>query len=692
MTKTEAQTRIEKLRAEIHRLRYEYHVLNDLSISEAALDSLKHELFLLEEAYPELITTDSPTQRVAGAPLPGFVKVTHAIPMRSLEDAFSREEAESWLGRIKKLEPHAAFNFFAELKMDGLALSLIYKDGVLVQAATRGDGFVGEEVTHNARTIESLPVRLRVPSETELKQFINKHKETIEADRFRTFMTVHLGRIEIRGEVYMTRKQLEDLNKIMIARGDAPLANPRNASAGAIRQLDPKIASERKLSFCRWQLLADSGLSTYEQAHEAMALLGIPGSGYLRLCPSLQEVETFMKEVGEKRDQLPFQIDGIVVKVNKNILFDSLGVVGKTPRGAIAWKYAAEQGTTIIREIHVSVGRTGALTPVAIMDPVQLAGTTVTRASLHNQDEIERLDVRLGDTVIVEKAGDIIPKIIQVLPALRTGKEKTFHMPKTCPMCHAPVERRAGEVATVCTNKNCFAQELARLLHFVSRAALDIRGLGDKIVEQLLQQGLVSEPADYFELTAGDFLGLEGFGEISANKLVKELQSHRTVRLDRLIYGLGIRHVGAQTARDLAAACGSISSFQHVTAEELDAIEGIGTVVAEAIQNYLHDLEEQERLTRLLTHIQVEETVPVVKADLPFADTTWVITGSLESLSREEAKERIQNLGGRVAESVSKKTSFVVVGAEPGSKYEKAQQLGVKILEEKAFLQKITGE
>lgn len=688
MTLTQAKERILKLRHEIDRFRYEYHVLNQLSISEAALDSLKHELFLLEEAYPALITPDSPTQRVAGAPLPGFVKVTHLVPMRSLEDVFSREEAQAWLTRVQKIQPDASFDFFAELKMDGLALSLVYEDGMLIQAATRGDGSVGEDVTHNARTIESLPLRLRVPTEAEVASFIHKYGKAIDQARFRRFITSHTGRIEIRGEVYMTRRQLESLNKIMIARGDAPLANPRNASAGAIRQLDPRIASERKLSFCRWQLLAESGLTTYEQAHEAMALLGIPGSGYLRFCKDLDSVQKFFEEMGKKREKLPFQIDGMVVKVNNNSLFDSLGVVGKTPRGAIAWKYAAEQGTTIVREIHVSVGRTGALTPVAIMDPVQLAGTTVTRASLHNEDEIRRLDVRIGDTVIVEKAGDIIPKLIQVLPALRTGKEKPFKMPTHCPMCGAVVERREGEVATVCTNRGCFAQELARLLHFVSRTALDIRGLGDKIVEQLLQTGLVREPADFFELTPGDFLSLEGFAELSSQKLVKEIQSHQSAPLDRFIYALGIRHVGIQTARDIAQAVGGMKQFRTMTTDDLLKIDGIGEVVAQSVGDFLQDAQEQERLDRVLHHMKIlDQAKPV--GDMPFSGTTWVITGTLDSLSREEAKEKILSLGGHVAESVSKKTSFVVVGADAGSKLAKAEQLNIPILDEKAFLKKV---
>lgn len=687
MTKADAAKRIQKLRQEIDRYRYQYHVLNNLEISEGALDALKHELYKLEQEYPDLITKDSPTQRVAGEPAKGFVKVTHAVPMLSLEDVFSREEADEWLTRIRKMRPSAKMEFYAEVKMDGLAISIIYEDGVLVRGATRGNGHIGEEVTHNVRTMESLPLQLRTPADHEIEAFLKKHHGAIDAAKVKRVFTSHPGRIEVRGEAYMLRKQLEALNKKLKARGEPLLANPRNASAGGIRQLDPKMAAERGLSFLGWMLIGDLGTTTHEQAHEMMTLLGIPTNELNRLCTDLDEVEKFTLEVGKKRDKLPYQIDGIVVNVNDDKLFESLGVVGKTPRGSVAWKYAAEQGTTVVREIQVSVGRTGALTPVAVMDPVQLAGTTVTHASLHNEDEIKRLGLKIGDTVIVEKAGDIIPKVIEVLPRLRTGKEKTFHMPKKCPMCGSAVSRREGEVATVCTNPRCFAQELAKLLHFVGRATFDIRGIGDKIAEQLLQQGLVHEPADLFALTPGDFLGLEGFAEVSANKLAKEIQAHRTVPLDRFINALGIRHVGEETARDLAEAFGSIHELRKASLEELMAVEGIGDVVAQSVASYFHDSHEAPRLERLLKLIEVE----TVKRRAPgkLSGTSWVITGSLDSMSREEAKEKIRAFGGDVSENVSKKTSFLVVGAEPGSKYDKAKKLGVTILEEKEFLKKI---
>ncbi|MBP9762601.1 NAD-dependent DNA ligase LigA [Patescibacteria group bacterium] len=689
LSHAEAQKRLPVLRQEIDRYRYEYHVLDALSISEAALDSLKHELATLEQAYPDLITPDSPTQRVAGQPLAGFVKVPHQVPMRSLEDVFNREEAEAWLERLKRLEPSGVYDFFAEVKLDGLAVSIVYEEGILKYAATRGDGRVGEDVTHNIRTIESLPLQLRVPTSEEVRTFAKEHRLESAALLLALVKNGLSGRIELRGEVYLLRAQLEKLNKALKAQGEEPFANPRNAAAGGIRQLDPKLAAERGLSFSGWHLFGDFGLTTHEQAHALMKLFGIPSNPQTRVCATLGDVERFMEEIGKKRDRLPYQIDGIVVNVNNDQLFERLGVVGKTPRGAMAWKYAAEQGTTIVREIRVSVGRTGALTPVAVMDPVTLAGTTVTHASLHNEDEIQRLGLKIGDTVIVEKAGDIIPKIIEVLPNLRTGKEKPFRMPKECPMCGADVLRREGEVATICPNKNCFAQEMARLLHFASRTALDIRGLGDKIVEQLLQEGLAREPADLYELTPGDLEPLEGFAELSAKKLVDQIQAHREPALERFLMGLGIRHVGAETATDLARAFGSIEAFRATDQAALLEIPGIGEVVADAIVEFLHDPQEKPRLDRLLAQVSPQRMVVQDRSSLPLSGTTWVFTGSLEALGREEAKERVRALGGEVTESVSKKTSFVVVGADPGSKQEKAQKLNVPILDEDSFLQKL---
>jgi DNA ligase (NAD+) len=689
MTKPEAEVRIQKLRQEIDKYRYQYHVLNALEISEAALDDLKHELYRLEQLYPDLITPDSPTQRVAGEPLPGFKKVTHAVRMLSIEDAFSFAEVEDWLARLKKLEPHATFDFFAELKMDGLAISLIYQDGAFVQGATRGDGTVGEDVTHNVRTIEAVPLKLRVPTDKEVERFLKKHHGKIDASKAKAVLTEHPGRIEVRGETFMTRSQLEKLNKALKKRGEPELANPRNAAAGSIRQLDPKIAAERGLSFFGYAMVGDYGTTTHEQAHELLALLGIPTNPLCRACRSLEEVSTFQTEVGEKRDKLDYWIDGVVINVNDDRLFKSLGVVGKTPRAILAWKYPAEQGTTIVRDIIVSVGRTGALTPVAVMDPVQLAGTTVTHASLHNEDEIKRLGLKIGDTVIVEKAGDVIPKVIQVLPKLRTGKEKTFRMPLRCPICGSDVKRKEGEVATVCSNRSCYAQELQRLLHFVVSA--DIMGLGDKIAEQMLQGGLVREPADLYRLKPEDLLELEGFADVSSKKLVDEIQAHRKMELHRFINALGIRHVGQETARDLAKAFGTFARFRTASAEELVAVDGVGAKVAEAIVEFFRDARETKRVDDLLSEVRVKESKVDGRVAGRLARTIWVLTGTLDSLGREEAKEKIRALGGGISESVSKKTTYVVAGENPGSKLDKAQKLGVTVLDEKGFLKLIGG-
>lgn len=688
MQHDEAAQRIKKLREEIDRYRYEYHVLDRLSISEAALDSLKHELYKWEQQFPDLITPDSPTQRVAGEPAKGFVKVAHVVRMLSLEDVFNRTEADEWLSRIKKLSPAANVDFYSEVKMDGLAISVIYENGWLGRGVTRGNGTIGEDVTTNVRTIESLPLTLRNPAQHEMDAFLEKHRGAMRVEQVRRILRTHAGRIEVRGEVYLLRGRLDALNKKLHARGEPLLANPRNAAAGAIRQLDPSVAAERRLSFLGWQLLGDLGTTTHEQAHEMMMMLGIPTNVLNRRCGSLDEVEKFMHDVGQKREHLPYQIDGIVVNVNNDAAFASLGVVGKTPRGAMAWKYAAEQGTTVVRDIAVSVGRTGALTPVAVMDPLQLAGTTVTHASLHNEDEIRRLDLKIGDTVIVEKAGDIIPKIISVLPRMRTGKEKSFRMPKRCPMCDSPVRRGEGEAATMCSNRDCFAQQVARLLHFVGRAAFDIRGFGDKIAEQLVQKGLVLEFADVFALTPDDLLALEGFADVSAHKLVKEIQAHREIVLDRFIYALGIRHVGEETAADLARACGSLDAFRRMTPEELLAIEGVGEIMAGAIVAFLQDARHREELARLLRFVNVKDMERTQRSG-PFANTTWVLTGTLSAMTRDEAKEKIRALGGEISESVSRKTHYVVVGDQPGSKVDKAKKLGVAVLDEKEFLKKI---
>lgn len=687
MMRNEAKKRIEKLRQEINRYRHQYHVEDRLEISEAALDALKHELYQLEQEYPDLITPDSPTQRVGGKVASGFQKVTHAAPMLSLEDAFSRQEMDAWLTRLKKLRPRDTYAFYVDPKMDGLAVSLVYENGVLVRGATRGDGRVGEDVTHNLKTVDAIPLTLRTPSKKEIDAFLAAERGVYDAKKTERFFASASSRVEIRGEVYMTKQQLNALNKDLKKKKQPLLANPRNAAAGSIRQIDPQMAAARKLSFMGYRLLGDHGLTTHQQCHEALKLLGIPINPHATRCVDLDAVENAYEQIQKKRESLNYWIDGLVVNVNDIALVERLGVVGKTPRGMIAWKFPAEQGTTIVRDIVVSVGRTGALTPVATLDPVSLAGTTVTHASLHNEDEINRLGLKIGDTVIVEKAGDIIPKVIQVLPKLRTGGEKAFHMPKKCPICGSPVERRAGEVATVCTNRSCFAQEVNRLKHFVSRQAVDIRGLGDKIIEQLVQEGLVREEADFYRLTPNDLKGLEGFADISSQKLVTEIQAHREVPLARLVNALGIRHVGEETARDLAQHFGSLDALRRASQEDLASVEGIGDVVAESIAAFFADTHEAKRLDHLLEYVTPGKEAG--RQQGPLTGTTWVFTGSMESMSRDDAKARVRALGATVSESVSKKTSFVVVGEDPGSKADKAQKLGVTILSEQQFLKKI---
>lgn len=688
LSHVEARERVQKLRMEIDRYRYEYHVLNALSISEAALDALKHELFSLEQTYPDLVTPDSPTQRVAGQAAEGFQKVTHRVPMLSIEDVFSTQELHSWVIRLQKLAPQRTFDFFAELKMDGLAISLVYERGELVQAATRGDGRVGEDVLRNVRTIESVPMRLRVPEKKEVEAFLHRFPGALDEAAVRRFFSGAEPRIEIRGEVFMTKTQLERLNWTLIARDEPPLANPRNGAAGSLRQLDPAVAAERGLSFFGYAMVGEYGLTTHEQVHAALTLLGIPQSAFVRFCPTLKEVEAFFAEIGQERASLPYWCDGVVVNVNNDALFQSLGVVGKTWRAAAAWKFPAEQGTTRVRDVQVSVGRTGVLTPVAILDPVQLAGTTVSRATLHNEDEIARLDLHIGDTVIVEKAGDIIPKIVQVLPNLRTGKEKRFQMPKNCPICHTEVERSPGEVAIVCRNPSCFAQELAKILHFVSRSALDVRGLGDKIVEQMLQTGLIQEPADLFSLTPGDLLTLEGFAEKSSEKLVQEIQQHRVVSFPRFLYALGIRHVGERIARDLAHAFHDIETLRAADEAALAAVDGVGEVVAGSLFRFFHDAEETKKVDHLLKVMTIERVGAQNQG--PLQGTVWVFTGTLLQLTREEAKARVQALGAEVGESVGKKTTHIVVGESAGSKADKARELGLDLWDEARFLQALT--
>lgn len=662
MDKQQAKSRLEKLKTLINHHRYQYHVLDKQEISDAALDSLKKELFDLEQAFPEFITADSPTQRVGGAPLPEFKKVPHRERMLSLNDSFSYQDMHDWLERISKLltpEEKEQIDFYCELKIDGLAIELEYENGMFKQGSTRGDGTVGEDITQNIKTVEAVPLA------------IDFKKDLV-----------------VRGEVFLSKKEFAQINKVQQEKGLPLYANPRNVAAGSVRQLDPKITASRKLDSFAYDIVAGAQTKTHQERHEELKKMGFKTNTHNKYCKNLEEVFHFYEHVGKIREKLAYEIDGVVVIVNNNVLFEKLGVVGKTPRGAVAFKFAQSQATTIIEDIQIQVGRTGAMTPVAWLKPVQISGITVSRATLHNEDEIRRLDVKIGDSVIVGRAGDVIPDIIKVLPELRTGKEKNFKMPQTCPSCDTTLQRSDGEAISRCPNQTCPAKERRSFYHFVSRPAFNIDGLGPKIIDRLLDEGLAQDPADIFSLKEGDLAQLERFGEKSAENVVAAIQEKKELPLSRFIYALGIRNIGAETAVDLAAHFGSLEKLRAANLEDFDAIANIGPIVAKSVYEWLQEKANVKFLDKLLK-AGVKPKNPPKKVAGKLDGQTFVFTGTLESIERESAKEKVRALGGQISESVSAKTSFVVVGAEPGSKADKAQKLGVKILNEKEFLKTI---
>jgi len=682
MTKPEARERIAKLRKTIDHYRYLYHVQDKSEISDAALDALKHELYTLEQQFPDLITPDSPTQRVGGEALEKFSKVKHQVPMLSIEDVFTPSEIQAWLDRMRKLAPTSVLDFYAEMKMDGLAMSLVYEDGVLVSGATRGDGQQGEDVTQNVKTIEAIPLSLRVPEEKEIEQFLKSFGTGIDEKTFRSKLKMK-GRIEVRGEAYMAKKTFDKLNREQLKKGEAEFANPRNAAAGAIRQLDSKLTATRHLDFYGYALYGDFGLVTHEQEHELLKLLGAPTNPENRYCKTLDEVQAFHDWVIKHRDKLNYWTDGVVVNLNDSKLFQKLGVVGKTPRGVVAYKFPAEEATTIVEDVQWFVGRTGALTPVAVVRPTWVGGTTVQHASLHNMDEIERLGLRIGDTVILVKAGDIIPKVVKVLPELRPKDAKAIHPPKKCPVCSSEIIRRPGEVAYVCANKNCYAQEAARIVH--AAVAFDIIGLGEKVAERFIDEGLLRTPPDIFALKEGDISSLERFGDTSAKKLIAEIDAKKRISLEKFLVALGIRHVGVETAIAIARAFGTIDAFLRADKAEFLRVPDIGEIVCESIAEFLSDPKHLEEIALYRKNgVEILSAVKV-KQDPRFVGKTFVLTGTLETLTRDDAKDAIRARGGDISGSVSKKTDFVVAGAEAGSKLDKAQELGVKILDEKEF-------
>lgn len=657
--------RILKLRELINDYRYHYHVLDQSTMSEAAADSLKHELSQLEATYPDLITPDSPTQRVAGRPLDKFTKVEHVQRMISLADVFSESEIREWVARNYKLvEKTVHFDYFTDIKMDGLAMSLHYENGVLKRAVTRGDGLVGEDVTMNVRTIENVPLKLRgadIPA-----------------------------KVEVRGEVIIFKADFEALNEAQKQKGEKPYANPRNLAAGSIRQLDPKIAASRPLRFMAYDLVSPD-LATHQLAYETLRMFGFQTSNQDQVFSTLDEVFTEIKRLGETRANLPFGTDGMVIKINDRSIYRQLGIIGKTPRAAVAFKYPAEESTTKVRDIVIQIGRTGATTPVAIFDPVEVAGSTVRHATLHNADEIKRLDLRIGDTVIVYKAGDIIPQVKEVLVSLREEHTEPFDYEKALRQQYPELDfyRPDGEV--VYRVKGLTSELILKraIEYYASKPALNIEGLGEKNVEALVDSGLVSSLSDLYRLTPVAVAKLERFAELSANNLVEAIQKSKTPPLARFIAALGIRHVGIQTASALAAAFGSIEKLAEATEDDLLKIPDIGQIVAESILAYFSDEDNLKQLSELK-----ELGLKPYFEDpnqLPLHGQSYIISGTLDSMGREEAEDNLRKKGATITSGVVKTTTALIVGAKPGkSKLEKAEKLGIKIITEADFLKLIS--
>lgn len=656
---------IEKLREEIRRHEDLYYVFDSPEISDRDYDLLVEQLQRLEEAHPELITPDSPTQRVGGRPAEGFPEVVHSQPMLSLDNSYNIDELRAFDERCRRLADNRPLEYVTELKIDGLSIALHYEEGVLVRGVTRGDGRIGEEVTQNARTIRSVPLRFR--------------KSAAGLDRD----------VEVRGEVFIPRDVFEKTNAEREEQGEPRFANPRNAAAGAIRQLDSRLVARRRLDMFAYDLLV-SGRKPFPTHWESLNWLeqaGFRVNSHRKLCQSIEEVIEFANEKEALRDELGYEIDGLVVKVNSTALQDEFSSTQKAPRWAIAYKYPARQGSTKVLDIVVQVGRTGALTPVANLEPVFLAGTTVSRATLHNEDEIKRLGLKIGDWVLIEKSGEIIPKVLSVIKSKRTGDEKPFRPPKKCPVCRGVISRPEGEVVARCVAADCPAQLIGRLLHYASRRAMRIEGLGDVLADQMVAAGLVHDVGDLYELSLEQIANLPRMATKSAANLITQIESSKSRELPNLIYALGIRHVGERTAGILAQHFGSLDRLAKASVEELDDIPEIGLTVAESVRDWFDD-EGNLKLCDRLRQAGVK-TEGARKSDATlderFAGKQFVLTGRLSSFSRDEARVLIEARGGRVNSSVSKKTDYVVAGEEAGSKLDKAESLGVAIIDEDAF-------
>lgn len=667
------QYRVRELRDLLNKYSYEYYVNDKPSVSDAIYDSLMDELKKIESSNPELITIDSPTQRVGNKLLDGFQKVRHQRRMVSLADVFDKSEIEAWIKRTDKLMPGQRHEFFTDIKMDGLACALIYVNGVLAQAVTRGDSFVGEDVTNNVRTIKNVPLRLH------------------EAPGFEQFLR---GRTEIRGEIVMLKRDFEELNKKQKALGQPEFANPRNLAAGTIRQLDPVLVAARPLHFRGYDILRDNDaeVPTNSFAYDALTALGIICNRQASVFTNLADIMNFVNDWDEKRHDLPFNTDGLVIKINDRALYDSLGMVGKNPRGAVAYKYAAEEATTIVRDIVISIGRTGAATPVAVFDPVVVAGTTVQHASLHNADEIARLDVRRGDTVVIFKAGDIIPQVQNVLKELRPDNSQLIDYPAELKRQYPELEFVRPEGEAVYRVKGLTGPLILKraLAHFASKGALDIDTLGEKNVEALVDAGLVRDLADIYLLKKKQLLALERFAEISAQKLITAIADKKHPNLERFLYGLGIRHIGAQTAIDLANRFESIERLALATIDELREVDGVGEIVAESVVAWFAD-EDNMKLLQKFADLGVAPQFNRKSGRL--VGQSFVITGTLQSMGRDAAADNIRELGGTFQTAVAKDTTYLVAGGKVGaSKLKKAEQYGTKIIDEQEFLAIIAGK
>lgn len=650
--------RIAELREQLHYHNYRYYVLDDPVIEDSEYDQLMQELIRLESKYPETITPDSPTQRVGHPAAGGFDQVVHRIPLLSLANAFSREELAEFDERVRRWAGQRV-DYVCELKYDGLAVSLTYENGTFARGATRGDGQIGEDVTQNLRTIRSIPLKLAEPVS-----------------------------LDVRGEVFMPKQAYEILNREREAKGEPLFANPRNAAAGSLRQLDPKITASRRLDIFVYGIggVSPDQIPTHWECLNRLKELGFKVSPYNKHCSSIEEVWEYVETWTEQRDSLPFAIDGIVVKVNSLAVQAQLGATAKSPRWAVAYKFPADQAVAQVLDIEVNVGRTGVVTPLAILTPTLIAGSTVSRATLHNEDYVKAKDIRIGDHVVIQKAGDVIPEIVRPLPERRKGDERVFAMPQACPACGQPLQRTPGEAAVRCVNLDCPAQAYERIIHFASRDAMNIEGLGPAVIKQLIDNQLIENPADLYELTFDQLIQLERFGEKSAQNLLDAIADSKQRTLANLIFALGIRHVGSEVARELAARFGSMERLRKATVEELTAIDTIGAKIASSIVSYF-SREENNQLIDRLAALGVNMVENKTEGSQPLAGLTFVLTGTLEQFSRQEAEEILRSLGAHVAGSVSKNTDYVVAGEKAGSKLAKAQQLGVKILNEQQFIE-----